>query len=116
MNRNGTTMTTIANDIEFDTLAESGHDGPPIVDSLLPFLGAVKLRVSVFVGSAETRVAELLEMKAGAVVALDRAVDQPLDVMVEGNVVARGVLVAVGDHFGVRITEAATASAVPAGA
>jgi flagellar motor switch protein FliN/FliY len=52
-------------------------------------------------------VAELLEMKQGAVLVLDRAVEAPLDILVDGHVVARGTLVAVGEHFGVRITETA---------
>ena len=41
---------------------------------------------------------------------LDELVDEPLEVMIDGHVVARGVLVAVGDHFGVRISEAIVTS------
>ena len=43
--------------------------------------------------------------------ALDRALDQPLDVLLDGHVVARGTLVAVGDHFGLRLTETPSMSA-----
>jgi len=82
-------------------------EGRSLVRSVLPFLGSVKVKVAVRVGSAEVSVAELLEMKQGAVLALDRAVEAPLDVLVDGQVVARGTLVAVGEHFGVRITETA---------
>jgi flagellar motor switch protein FliN len=106
-------MTTIANDIELEPLAEHEDDGKPVLGSVLPSLGSVKVRVAVRVGSTETSVAGLLEMKQGAVLELDRLVDEPLDVLVDQHVVARGVLVAVGEHFGVRITEAATA-ALPA--
>jgi len=63
------------------------------------------------VGEVETSVSELLQLKQGSVLALDRLVDEPLDVLVDQHVVARGVLVAVGEHFGVRITEAAIAAA-----
>ena len=83
-------------------------DGKPAVRSVLPLLGSVKLNVEVRVGSAEVSVAELLEMKQGAVLVLDRTVEAPLDILVDGHVVARGTLVAVGEHFGVRITETAT--------
>jgi flagellar motor switch protein FliN/FliY len=68
----------------------------------------VKLNVAVRVGNAEVSVAELFEMKQGAVLVLDRTVEAPLDILVDGHVVARGTLVAVGEHFGVRITETAT--------
>jgi flagellar motor switch protein FliN/FliY len=97
-------MTQTATEIELEPLS---HDpmGQPILSSAWPFLGSVKVQVAVRVGQAETSVTELLEMKQGTVVALDRLVDEPLDVLVDGHVVARGMLVAVGENFGVRITE-----------
>ena len=102
-------MTTIANEIELEPLSEVKLNGQPMLGSVVPFLGSVKVRVSVRVGTAHTSVAELLEMKQGAVLALDRLVDQPMDVLVDEHVVARGMLVAVGDCFGVCITETAMA-------
>jgi flagellar motor switch protein FliN/FliY len=57
------------------------------------------------VGTVEMTVGELLGAKEHQVLRLDAAVDQPVDVLLEGQVVARGVLVAVDDRFGVRITE-----------
>ena len=108
-------MTTIANEIELEPLTEVELDGKPLLGSVLPFLGSVKVRVSVRVGSAEISVSELLKLGQGAVLALDRLVEQPLDVLIDEHVVARGMLVAVGEHFGVRITETATvASAIAA--
>ena len=41
---------------------------------------------------------------------LDRPVDDPVDVMLDGHLVARGRLVAVGDEFGVQLTELAKAA------
>jgi len=103
-------MTAIANDIELEPLGSAALGDQPVLNTPWPFLGAVKVQVSVRVGTARTSVAELLDMKQGSVLALDRLVDEPLDVLVDGHVVARGMLVAVGDHFGVRITEAAAAT------
>jgi flagellar motor switch protein FliN/FliY len=65
----------------------------------------VKVRLSVSIGGAEISVAELFALGAGKVVALDRAVDAPVDLCINGRVVGRGSLVAVGDQFGVRIAE-----------
>jgi len=104
-----TTGTTVANEIELEPLPEAKPNGKPVLNAVLPFLGAVKVRLSVRVGGVQTSLAELMEMKQGAVLALDRLVEQPLDVLVDEHVVARGMLVAVGEHFGVRITETATA-------
>ena len=103
-------MTTITNEIELEPLSATQLNGKPLLDSAWPFLGSVKVHVSVRVGGTETSVAELLDMKQGAVLALDRLVEEPLDVLVDGHVVARGMLVAVGENFGVRITETAMAA------
>ena len=65
----------------------------------------VKAQVTVTVGSAALTVGELLSAKESQVIKLDREVDGVVDLMREGQVVARGQLVAVGDYFGIRITE-----------
>jgi flagellar motor switch protein FliN len=103
-------VTTITSEIELEPLFASDSGGEPLLGPAPQFLGSVKVQVSVRVGSTEVSVAQLLKMAQGAVLPLDRLVDQPLDVLVDGHVVARGTLVAVGEHFGVRITEAASAT------
>jgi flagellar motor switch protein FliN/FliY len=104
-------MTAIVKDIELEPFTELPLAGTPVLGRVMPFLDGVKVRVSVRVGGAETSVGQLAELKQGAVLTLDRMVEDPLDVLVDGHVVARGVLVAVGDQFGVRITEVAAAAA-----
>jgi flagellar motor switch protein FliN/FliY len=104
-------MTTTANEIELEPLTATQLDGKPLLASAIPFLESVKVRMAVRVGRAEISVAELLKLQQGSVLTLDRLVEQPLDVLVDEHVVARGMLVAVGEHFGVRITEAAKTAA-----
>jgi len=101
-------VTVIANEIETSPLHAGRGNGAPLLPAHLPFLGAVKVRVTVQVGEVETTVGELLEMKQGGVLPLQQLLDQPIDVLVDGHVVARGSLVAVGDHFGVRLTQTPT--------
>jgi flagellar motor switch protein FliN/FliY len=107
-------MSMFATEIELEPLVEPQSNKPLLAAAgTLPFLGAVKVRVAVRVGGAHTSVGELLELKQGAVLPLDRLVDEPLDVLVDEHVVARGMLVAVGEHFGVRITETGTLGIPP---
>jgi flagellar motor switch protein FliN/FliY len=82
-------------------------------ETQLPVLGSIRIRVSVRVGTTHISVADLLKLQQGGVLPLDQLLDEPLDVLVDDLVVARGALVSVGDHFGVRITETAIA-ALPA--
>jgi flagellar motor switch protein FliN/FliY len=65
----------------------------------------IKTKLMVCVGTAEVTVGDLLAAKEQQVVRLDRTVEQPVDVLLEGQVVARGTLVAVDEYFAVRITE-----------
>src|SRR5262245_47693277 len=95
-------MTPITHEIELESPLTLPAEGKPVLNGVLPFLGAVKVRVAVRVGHADISVAELASLAQGAVLELDRFVDEPLDILVDGHVVARGTLVAVGEYFGVR--------------
>jgi flagellar motor switch protein FliN/FliY len=67
----------------------------------------VKVQVSVLLGSAELSIAQLFDMKDGEVLSLNRRIDEPLDLLIDGKVVARGELVVVENSLGLRITEVA---------
>lgn len=97
-----------ASSLQFEALDDLSvrQDGVPVA-SLHP-LRNVKARVDVVVGSAEISVGELLDAKESHVLTLDRALTHPVDLVVEGQVIARGQLVAVDDKFAVRITELPT--------
>jgi flagellar motor switch protein FliN/FliY len=96
---------TMPYELELTPLLQSEPPGPPALDAALPFLGAVKVSLEVRVGCAEATLGALLALRQGEVLALDRPLEQPLDVLIDGHVVARGTLVAVGEHFGLRLTE-----------
>ena len=79
--------------------------GEPILGPVDNPLHCVKARLQVSVGEVSITVGELLGTREHAVLVLDRGLDQPVDVLLEGRVIARGQLVAVDERFGVRITE-----------
>ena len=81
--------------------ASAGRGGArPSIDIVMD----VPVTLSLEVGRATMSVGELLELGQGAVVELDRAVGEPLDVMVNGALVAKGEIVLVNDKFGIRLT------------
>jgi flagellar motor switch protein FliN/FliY len=96
---------------------EAGSNGAgdaPILRDWNP-LHQIKARLQVCVGEATISVGELLGAKEHQVLRLDREIDQPVDLTIEGKVVARGQLVAVDGHFAVRITELPVALGLASG-
>jgi flagellar motor switch protein FliN/FliY len=71
----------------------------------LELLTNVSLSLSAELGRRSLRLGELLKLGSGAVVDLERRAGAPIDVLVNGRLIAQGEIVAVDDRFGVRITE-----------
>lgn len=67
----------------------------------------VQVGLTVVVGHTDTTIGALTGLKTGTVFKLDRTVDQPVDVLLDGQVIARGHLVAVDEQFGVIVSEVA---------
>ncbi|WP_372747193.1 flagellar motor switch protein FliN [Litorivivens sp.] len=65
----------------------------------------IPVRISMEVGSAEISVRDLLDLRQGAVVELNRQAGEPLDVLVNGAMIARGEVVVVNNQLGIRLTE-----------
>ena len=71
----------------------------------LDLLRHVNVELEVAVGEATLSIAELFALRAGSVLTLNRLVDEPVEVLLNGQVVAAGQLAVSGDCLGVRITE-----------
>ncbi len=80
-----------------------GSTGAPPAD--LDLLRDVDLNVSVELGRVRLKVRDLLRLGEGSVVELNRPAGAPVDVLVNGSLVARGEVVVVDDELGVRVTE-----------
>ena len=57
------------------------------------------------VGSAELKIKELLRLNEGSVIELDRLAGDPLDILINGTMIAKGEVVMVGERFGIRFVE-----------
>ncbi len=79
--------------------AGPGPSGP------LDMLGDVGLTVTVELGKVNMRMRDLLALREGSVVELDQVAGGPVDVLVNGKLVARGEVVVVGEELGVRVTD-----------
>jgi len=65
----------------------------------------VPLEVTVEIGRTKKQVKEILEIRQGAIIELDKQASDPVDIMVNGQLIAKGDVVVIDDNFGVRITE-----------
>jgi flagellar motor switch protein FliN len=81
--------------------AAAGGGIPPNVARLMD----VPLTVTIELGRARKVIAEVMEMGEQSLLELNKAVGEPVDVMVNGRLFARGEVVTVSENFGVRITE-----------
>ena len=85
----------------------------------LEMIMRIPVTVKVVLGSATMPVANLTKLGRGAVIPLDRRVGEPVDVVVNGRVVARGEVVVVDEatsRFGISLTEVVGASGTDKGA
>ena len=71
----------------------------------LQLLMNVPLQISVEIGSANRKIKDILEFTQGTIIELERQAGAPVDVVVNGNLIARGDVVVIDDNFAVRITE-----------
>jgi len=71
----------------------------------LDLLLGVTLRVAVELGRTKMTIEEILKLGPGSVVELDKLAGEPVDVLVNDRLIARGEVVVIDDRFGVRITD-----------
>ncbi len=65
----------------------------------------IPVTISIEVGRSKINIRNLLQLNQGSVVELDRVAGEPLDVLVNGTLIAHGEVVVVNDKFGIRLTD-----------
>ena len=81
---------------------ETGQTGSEInLDALLD----VQVQLSVEIGRSKVPIQQLISLNQGSVIELDRGVNEPLDLLVNGTLMARGEVVVVDGQFGLRLID-----------
>ena len=65
----------------------------------------IDVKLTVEVGGAEIKLRELLRINEGSVIELERLAGDPLDILANGTIIAKGEVVMIGERFGIRFTE-----------
>lgn len=88
-------------------LEEFGEDAPITQEERrkLDTILDIPVTISMEVGRTQISIRNLLQLNQGSVVELDRVAGEPLDVLVNGTLIAHGEVVVVNDKFGIRLTD-----------
>lgn len=78
---------------------------PGVDPANLKLVMGVELNVSLRFGQRQLPLREVLELSSGSVIELDRMVDEPVELLLDGKVIARGEAVIVDGNYGLRVTE-----------
>lgn len=84
-----------------DLTPEASSDQRQPID----LLGEVEMDLRIELGRTQMRLEEVLQLRGGSVVALDKLAGDPVDVFVNGRLIARGEVLVMNDNFCIRVTE-----------
>jgi flagellar motor switch protein FliN/FliY len=90
---------------QFDELTGGVPPTEAVRDVNLDVILDVPVTLSLEVGQTRISIRNLLQLNQGSIVELDREASEPLDVFVNGTLVAHGEVVVVNDKFGIRLTD-----------
>lgn len=87
-------------DLEEQPLKDEGEESVN-----LNLLMDINLEIVVELGRTKKKINEILELSQGSIIELDRVSGEPVDLLINGKVVAKGEVVVIDEYFGIRITE-----------
>jgi flagellar motor switch protein FliN/FliY len=85
----------------FEELVDESQGGAVNMDAILD----VPVTISMEIGRTKINIRNLLQLNQGSVVELDRLAGEPMDVLVNGTLIAQGEVVVVNEKFGLRLTD-----------
>lgn len=81
-----------------------------VEDNCLDVILDISVNLSLEVGKTRISIRDLLKLNQGSVVELDRLAGEPLDVLVNGTLIAHGEVVVTNDKYGIRLTDVVSAA------
>ncbi|WP_370278284.1 flagellar motor switch protein FliN [Pontibacterium sp.] len=88
--------------VELDELRD---EAVPVDDPKLDVILDIPVTLSMEVGETDIAIRNLLQLNQGSVIELNRVAGEPLDVKVNGTLIAHGEVVVVNDRYGIRLTD-----------
>jgi flagellar motor switch protein FliN/FliY len=86
----------------------ANFQGAPYVqadDTNLNLLLDIPLKVTVELGRTQKQIKDILELSQGSIIELDKLAGEPVDILVNNKLIAKGEVVVIDENFGVRVTD-----------
>jgi flagellar motor switch protein FliN/FliY len=96
------------NPAAFEEFVDGGQPEALFGDRNLDLILDVEVPVSVVLGRVRKSIGEIISLTEGQVIDLERSAGEPVDLLVNGKLVARGEVVVVDEHYGLRISQIIT--------
>tara|TARA_S200000501_G_scaffold372549_1_gene417770 strand:+ start:8984 stop:9370 length:387 start_codon:yes stop_codon:yes gene_type:complete len=90
---------------ELDAASGQSSDVPITDNPDLEVVLDIPVKIAMEVGSTQITIRNLLQLNQGSVIELERLAGEPLDVLVNGTLIAHGEVVVVNEKFGIRVTD-----------
>ena len=90
---------------ELDQASSQSSDTPLTDNPDLEVVLDIPVKIAMEVGSTQITIRNLLQLNQGSVIELERLAGEPLDVLVNGTLIAHGEVVVVNEKFGIRVTD-----------
>lgn len=91
--------------VQFPEFGRQHADGDPLFGGNMDLIMNVPLNVEIVIGKTKRKIKDIMNFSQGTVVELEKQAGAPVDIMVNGQLIAHGDVVVIDDNFGVRITE-----------
>lgn len=98
---------SLTKEVIFETLSPQSTD---VKKQDINLILDIPVNLSVELGRTKMAIKDLLNLTQGSVISLDGLAGEPLDILINGYLIAQGEIVVVGDNYGVRITDIITPS------
>jgi len=98
-----TTRNVSVQPVQFGSIGGGGYS--PAEQSNLDLLLDIPLKVTVELGRTHKQIKEILELSQGSVIELDKLAGEPVDILVNNKLIAKGEVVVIDENFGVRVTD-----------
>lgn len=105
MSEQGDAEEAAADAAEAVSLNSLVDESVPVTDPKLDFIQDVSVTLSMEVGETQIPIRNLLQLNQGSVIELDRVAGEPLDVKVNGTLIAHGEVVVVNERYALRLTD-----------